>query len=264
MVITIAAQKGGVGKTTTAISLASYFARNGKKTLLIDIDGQGNSSQVLLPDFDSLPENETVAAILLKEATFKVHKTNVSNLYIIPSNVRLSEAEQILGRLPAKERRLKLQLDKIKNQYDVIFIDCPPNVNDLPYNSLVSSDYVIIPIQADVYNLRGLLLMFEKIEEVQSLFNPSLKIIGLLPTIYDQTTNISKEVYNGLVKQFKPFSEGGLVFSTKIPRNNDLREAAKKNMDIYEYKPYAPSALAYEKFIKTELIPYLLEQENGK
>lgn len=261
MIISIAAQKGGVAKTTTTISLSSYFARNGKKVLVVDIDGQGNASQVLYPEFEALAKEGTIAAMLLDDAELVTYPTKIPNLYIAPSHDDLSEAEQILGRIPAKERRLSMQLEKIGNQFDMIFIDCPPNVNDLPYNALVASDYVIIPFEGDSFSLRGMKLLFKKIEEVKKFFNPGLKLIGLLPTIYDHTTTISKEIYNFLADKFGLFSKGGLVFESKIPKNVDVTTAQTKKMDIFAFKPSSTSALAYKKFAETELIPYLLKNK---
>lgn len=257
--ISIAAQKGGVGKTSTAISISAYLAKKGFKVLLIDIDAQGNASQVLLDDYSTLPPEQTVAVMLLenKELVY-FPSSRISNLYVCPSHDQLSIAESLLSTLLAKERRLEMQLQPVKDKFDFVIIDCPPNVNDLPKNAMVASDYILVPFQADTFNLRGLRLLLEEKAKINKYFNPKLDILGLLSVAYDQRKAISKDIYNGLVSQFGEFSKGGKVFKTKLPVNAAITYAHANRKDIFDYELRSPISMAYSTLIEDEILPFIL------
>lgn len=260
--ISVAAQKGGVGKTSTSITLAAYLARKGYKTLLIDVDPQGNSTQVVLDNYQILKKEDTVASILLeRDELATVAASRIPNLYVCPSHDELSIAESLLSSLHAKERRLAIQLEPIKEKFDFVIIDCPPNVNDLPQNAMVASDYIIIPFQADSFNLRGLQLLLDQKKKLNKYFNPQLEVLGLLSVAYDQRAKISSQVYELLVKQFGLFSKGGKVFETKIPINNSITYANSAKKDIFEFEPTSKIARAYTTLIEKEILPYLLSNK---
>jgi len=259
--ISVAAQKGGVGKTSTAISLACYLARKKYKVLIIDVDAQGNSSQVLLSNYSILHKKDTVASILLEstESLTYVQSSLIPNfLYVCPSHDDLSIAESLLSTLPAKERRLAIQLEPIKSKFDFIIIDCPPNVNDLPVNAMVASDYMIVPFQADTFNMRGMKLLIKQKEKINKYFNANLKILGFLSVAYNQRAKISKAIYETMIEKFGTFGEGGQVFKTKLPVNNAITYAHSHKQDIFSYEPTSPIAQAYSTLVESEILPYLL------
>jgi chromosome partitioning protein len=265
MVTAVLAQKGGVGKTTTAITLSSYLARKGYKVLLIDIDAQGNSSQVLLHNYEDLNKEDTVASILLDRDALVFHPaTRVPNLSICPSHHELSTAESLLVTLPAREKRLKMQLDAIKSQFDFVFIDCPPNVNELPKNAIVAADYLLIPFKADTFNLKGLKLLLKEKDQMIKYNDASVKVMGLLNVEYDHRTILSKTVYEKLVEIYGRFEEKGWVFNIKLPVNNAITYAHGNNRDIYEYEPNSAIATAYKNLTENELLPYLLANKDAK
>jgi chromosome partitioning protein len=253
--ISITAQKGGVGKTTTAITLASYLARQKYRVLLIDIDAQGNSSTVLLKNYSDLNRRDTVASILLDndESLIYHQSSNIPDyLYICPSHDDLSIAESLLSTLPAKERRLEFKLKPIKDQFDFIIIDCPPNVNDLPQNAMVASDYILVPFQADSFNMRGIVLLLKQMGKIQKYFNPDLKILGFLSVAYDQRKTITREIYSKMVEKF-----GDKVFKTKLPVNSAVTYAHTAKQDIFEFEPQSPIAMAYSTLIENEILPVI-------
>lgn len=258
--IAIAAQKGGVGKTTSTVAIASYLARQGKKTLVIDIDAQRNSTLVLMDNYENLNEENTVA-ILLKDDVpdyrVAVHQSRVPNLDIIPSHSRLSEADVILSQLMAREVRLKMLIEKLQGQYEFIFIDCPPNVNWIPINAFVAADYVLIPVSPNAFDLEGIRLTLNTMRSVQKYNNPKLKLLGIFMTLYDHRNSISHEIYDLLKKQFE-----ATLFDTKIPINTDLQKANAHRQDIYAFNAAAPGAVAYKSFIEKELLPRLLNFSN--
>jgi len=254
-IIAIAAQKGGVGKTTSTIALASYLTRLGKKTLVIDIDAQRNSSLVLLEGHDALHEDQTIAILLkdnVEDYSRVVHKTKVEHLDIIPSHSRLSEADVILSQLMAREVRLKMMIEKLNKKYDYILIDCPPNVNWIPINAFVAAQFVLIPVSPNAFDLEGIRLTLNTMRSVQKYNNPNLRLLGLLMTLYDHRNSISAEIYTLLKNQFKEF-----LFDTKIPMNTDLQKANAHKQDIYTFNPNATGAIAYKSFIEKEFLPRL-------
>lgn len=253
--IAIAAQKGGVGKTTSTITIAAYLAKKGKRILVVDIDAQRNSTFVLLPGYETLREDHTVATLLREDITNLqevVHPTKIPNLDIIPSHSRLSEADVVLSQLMAREARLKMMLYKIKNQYDLILIDCPPNVNWIPINAFVAADYVLVPVSPNAFDLEGIKLTLKTMYNVKKYHNANLNLLGILMTLFDHRNSISHEIYHLLKSQFPD-----MLFDTKIPVNTSIQKANAHRQDIYSFEATATGAVAYQAFIEKELLPRL-------
>src|SRR5918911_3826635 len=173
MVISIASQKGGTGKTSTSISLAAGLARKGKKVLLIDIDSQANSSKVLLPEYQKIPKEQTIYTTIIERQPLPVHNTHVNNLSIVPSHILLSNTDiELTTAKDHREARLKTQLDQVKGQYDYVFIDCPPTLSWLTINSFTASDKVLVVVSPGYFELDSIVQISKTIEEVQNIFNP--------------------------------------------------------------------------------------------
>jgi chromosome partitioning protein len=261
--LTVAAQKGGVGKTTSAITIASYLARKGNRVLLVDIDAQRNSTLVLLDNFKELEEHETVAAILRVAEDYTlsdlIHPSRVTGLDIVPSHTRLSEADVLLSQLMGRETRIRNLLSQVQDAYDYIFIDNPPNVNWVPINGLVASDYVLIPISPNAFDLEGISLLLKQMQYVVKYYNPSLKLLGFFVTMFARKNSISNEIVALLERQYPD-----LIFNTKIPLNTDIQKANAHRQDIFSFKSDATSAIAYKAFIEKELLPRLHKLETLK
>jgi chromosome partitioning protein len=244
MVISIASQKGGVGKTSTAISLASGLARKGKKTLLIDIDSQANSSKVLLPKYQEIPAESTIYATIINRNPLPVHDTNVPNLSIIPSHILLSNTDIVLTTaIDHRESRLKSELDKISGNYEYIFIDCPPTLSWLTINALTASDKTIVVVSPGYFELDSIIQISKTIKEVREVFNPQLDLLGFLFTMSDPTINTSTSLQ--ILRQ----TYADKVLKTVIPRNTELRDAYFNKQDIFSFNPEAKAAQAYTKLI---------------
>jgi chromosome partitioning protein len=245
MTISIASQKGGVGKTTTSISLAAGLARLGKRVLLIDIDSQANASKVILPDYLTLPEDQTIYATILDRKPLSVHSTSVPALSIIPSHILLSNTDIALTTaIDHREARLKNELDRIKDQYDYVFIDCPPALSWLTINAFTASDRIIVVVAPGYFELDSIVQMGKTIDEVKSVFNAQLQLFGFLFTMSDPTINTSTSLQ--ILRQ--TYTER--VFKTVIPRNTDIRDAYFQKQDIFAFSPKSKSALAYSKLIR--------------
>lgn len=252
-VISVANQKGGVGKTTTTVNLATLLAKKGKKVLLIDTDPQGNATSGL--GVTKELEN-SVYDILVGETTFDetVQETAVKNLKVCPSNISLAGAEVELVSMMSREQRLKSKLDEVKEQYDYILIDCPPSLGLITLNAFTASDSVLIPVQCEYFALEGLGQLLNTVNLVKKHLNKNLEIEGALLTMYDARTNLSNQV----VKEVKKYFEDK-VYKTVIPRNVRLSEAPSYGMPISIYDPKSKGAKAYEKFTKE-----LLKINSGK
>ena len=244
-IISIANQKGGVGKTTTAINLSTIIAKKGKKVLMIDADPQGNASSGVGIDRDNI--ELSVYDILINEVEVEevVKKTNIKNLNICPSNINLAGAEVELVSVMSREQRLKEKLDKIKADYDFIIIDCPPSLGLITLNAFTASDSVLIPVQCEYYALEGLGQLLNTINLVKKHLNKNIEIEGALLTMYDIRTNLSNQVVKEVKKYFND-----KVYKNVIPRNVKLSEAPSYGMPISVYDPRSKGAKSYEKFVK--------------
>ncbi len=234
-------QKGGVGKTTTAINLSTYLATFGKRVLIIDIDPQGNTTQGIGLIREEL--SQCIYDVLIGSTPISSvrRETGVANLDVIPSTVRLAGAEVELVEEAQREFKLKMALSSIKSNYDFIFIDCPPSLNLLTVNALAAADEVLIPIQCEYYALEGLSQLTKTLELVKQGLNPQLKIAGIILTMYDSRTLLSEQVANEARRHF-----GRKVFKTIIPRNVRLAEAPSFGQPIIFYDPASTGAAAYE------------------
>ena len=243
-VISVANQKGGVGKTTTTVNLSTLLAKKGKKVLLIDTDPQGNATSGLGVDKDV---ELSVYDILVGDTTFEetVQETAIKNLKVCPSNISLAGAEVELVSMMSREQRLKEKLDLVKDQYDYILIDCPPSLGLITLNAFTASDSVLIPVQCEYFALEGLGQLLNTVNLVKKHLNKNLEIEGALLTMYDARTNLSNQV----VKEVKKYFEEK-VYKTVIPRNVRLSEAPSYGMPISLYDPRSKGAKAYEKFAK--------------
>ena len=238
-VIVITSGKGGVGKTTTTVNLSTILAKKGKKVLLIDTDPQGNATSGLGVSKDV---ELSVYDILIGDTEFDetLQETAIKNLKVCPSNISLAGAEVQLVSMMSREQRLKTKLDKIKDQYDYILIDCPPSLGLVTLNAFTASDSVLIPVQCEYFALEGLGQLLNTVNLVKKHLNKNLEIEGALLTMYDARTNLSNQV----VKEVKKYFEDK-VYKTVIPRNVRLSEAPSYGMPIIEYDPKSAGAEHY-------------------
>lgn len=241
-IIAVANQKGGVGKTTTTVSLSAVIAEKGYKVMLIDSDPQGNATSSLGINkklekslYDVLIDDSVEIEDTLK-------KTSVVGLDVCPSNINLAGAEVELVSLMSREQRLKNQLDLVRDKYDYIFIDCPPSLGLITLNALTAADTVLIPIQCEYFALEGLSQLSNTINLVKRHLNKSLEIEGAVLTMYDSRTKLSNEVVKEVREYFKEN-----VFKTVIPRNVKVSEAPSYGMSIIEYAEKSVGAQSYIK-----------------
>lgn len=239
-IISIVNQKGGVGKTTTAINLSNALGEIGKKVLLVDIDPQGNSTSGLGFNKKELERSSYHLLMGLSEAEEIIKKTKFKNLYLLPADMNLAGAELELVDTQNRESRLKIGLEKIKDNFDFIFLDCPPSLGLITLNALTVSDSFLVPIQCEYYALEGLSQLMTTVRTVRKLYNPSLDIEGVLLTMYDSRLNLTRMVVEE-VKRFFPKK----VFSTVIPRNVRLSEAPSFGLPIGEYDKSSTGAQSY-------------------
>ena len=239
-VIAVANQKGGVGKSTTAINLSACLAEKGKKVLAIDIDPQGNTTSGLGVDKNNV-EN-TLYELLLGEAEAKdtIVKDVVENVDLIPSNVNLSGAEIELIGVENKEYIIRNEMEKVKERYDFVIIDCPPALSMLTINAMTTADSVLVPIQCEYYALEGLSQLIHTINLVQERLNPALVIEGVVFTMYDARTNLSLQVVENVKDNLDQ-----TIYKTIIPRNIRLAEAPSYGMPINLYDPKSTGAESY-------------------
>lgn len=241
-IIVIANQKGGVGKTTTAINLSACIALKKKRVLLIDMDPQGNASggfDIDQTDFEKTVYDVMLGEARLEEATIKDVRPKLS---IVPSDVNLSAAEIQLSDKEGKNHILKTQITEIREQYDYIIIDCPPSLNILTINAMCAADTVLVPLQCEYYALEGLAQLMKTVDLIQQRENDKLKIEGIVFTMFDARTNLAAQVVEN-VKE----NTDKKIYKCIIPRNVRLAEAPSYGMPITEYDPKSSGAKAYEK-----------------
>lgn len=246
-IIAIANQKGGVGKTTTAVNLSACVAERGKRVLLIDIDPQGNATSGLGVVAE---ENKSIYNVLIEDINIEttICHTMIKKLDVCPANINLAGAEIELVSMVSRETRLKNALEEVKEKYDYIFIDCPPSLGLITLNSFTAADSVIVPIQCEYYALEGLGQLVNTIKLVQKHLNKKLVIEGVLLTMFDSRTNLSEQVAQEVEKYFE-----NKVFQTVIPRNIRLSEAPSHALPINLYDSDSKGAETYKKLAK-ELI----------
>ncbi len=244
-IIAIINQKGGVGKTTTAINLSAYLAKLNKEVLIVDLDPQGNASSGL--GFEQAKINSGLYEVLMgsDEVNKVIKKTKQYGLSIIPATPSLAGAGVELVNIENREFRLSKVLESLRNDYDYIVIDGPPSLGLLTVNALTTADEVLIPIQSEYYALEGLSQLLETINLVQEHLKPSLKIMGAVITMYDRRNNLSSAVMEELYRFFPQ-----RIFRSIIPRSVRLAEAPSFGRSILQYKPKSKSAIAYENLAK--------------
>ena len=246
-IIAIANQKGGVGKTTTAVNLSAAIAQAGKKVLMVDLDPQGNTTSGF---GRGVNERSSVYDALMGRADLKncIQDTDIKKLKLIGSDIRLAGAEVELVSVKEREFYLKKLLGVVRDDYDFIFIDCPPSLSLLTLNAMAASDSVLVPIQCEYYALEGVKALMDTVNRVKHTFNPHLEIEGILLTMLDGRTNLGLQVVDQVKKHFKK-----AVFATTIPRNVRLGEAPSHGEPICIYDPRSSGAMAYESLAKEVL-----------
>lgn len=250
MIVSIASQKGGTGKTSTSISLAAGLARKGKRVLLVDIDSQANSSKVLLPHYQSIDKDQTIFRTILQRQPLSIHPTSVPHLEIVPAHILLSNTDvELTTAIDHREERLKRELDTVKHKYDYVFIDCPPALSWLTVNAFTASDNVMIVVSPGYFELDSIKQINTTLKDVRTFFNPQLELLGYLFTMSDPTINTSSSLQ--ILRQ--TYTKN--VLKTIIPRNTDIRDAHMSKQDIFSYNAQAKAALAYEKLIREVFLP---------
>jgi chromosome partitioning protein len=244
--IAILNQKGGVGKTTTAINLAAYLAKAGKSVLIVDFDPQGNATSGVGVDKQNI--DTTVYDVLFHDAKTAsvIKETNLASVYLLPANQNLAAAEVELAQLDSRDAQLKQALKG--TTYDFILIDCPPALGMLTINALTAADYVLIPVQAEYYALEGLSQLLQVMQRVRQGSNPGLELLGVVLTMYNARTTLAEQVQAEVSKHF-----GDKVFRAVVPRNVRLAEAPSYGKSILEHDKWSKGARAYKALAKEVL-----------
>lgn len=239
-VLAVANQKGGVGKTTTAVNLSACLAELGKKVLLVDSDPQGNASSGLGVNKSELKQCVYDALVNDVPAAELIRSVNIENLFLLPATIQLAGAEIELVSMMSRESRLKRVLEKVKYDYDFVIIDCPPSLGLLTINALTAANAVLVPIQCEFYALEGLAQLMNTVQLVQRNLNPALKLEGVVMTMFDARTNLSIQVVDEVKQHFR-----SKVYQTIIPRNVRLSEAPSHGQPVIHYDPRSKGAEVY-------------------
>lgn len=243
LVLGIINQKGGVGKSTTSVNLSATLGEKGQKVLLVDLDPQGNSTSGLGIEKSQNKEHDIYNGLLKEEPAEKlIIETNTKGVFLIPATIQLAGAELDLAPVIAREQRLKSVIEPIKNEFDFIIIDCPPSLGLLTINALTAADELLIPIQCEYYALEGVSKLLDSMKMVKTHLNPNLKIFGVLMTMFDKRTSLSKQV----VKEVRDFF-GPQVFDVEIPRTIKLSEAPSYGQAITVYDSSGKGAESYRR-----------------
>ncbi len=250
-IISIVNQKGGVGKTTTTVNLCAYIAKKRKKVLMIDLDPQGNATSGFGIDKGTL-EN-TIYDVLVNETPMKeaIVQSSAKNVDVCPTNINLAGAEIELVSVMSREQILKNAISEVSDNYDYIFIDCPPSLGILTINALTAPNGVIVPIQGEYYALEGLTQLIDTVNLIKKKLNPEIGITGVILTMFDKRNTLTRQVKEEVIKYF-----GDKVFKTEIPRNVKLAEAPSHGLAICDYDPASKGAKSYE-MLATELVKRL-------
>jgi len=245
IVIAVTNQKGGVGKTTTAINIAYFLAKAGKKTLLVDFDPQGNATSGLGVDKSEL--TTTITDVLTGDATLDqaVVETEHANLWLAPTTSVLANTEVELAKTDKRFSRLKMAIESSQQTYDYVLIDSPPSLSLLTVNGLIAAKYVLLPVQAEFYALEGLGQLLETMKLIRKGMNPGLELLGVLPTMLDSRTTLSNQVHGEIKRHFP-----GKVFEATIPRNIRLAEAPSHGIPIGVYDRFSKGSRAYKAVAK--------------
>ena len=243
-VICVTNQKGGVGKTTTAVNLSFYLAKSKKRVLLVDFDPQGNATSGLgLDKNDKTKLGVTMTEVLLGNADMEdsIRHTKYKNYDLSPATPELANAEVEIAGLNKKFVRLRDAINRVKDQYDFVLIDLPPSLSLLTVNGMIAADYLLLPVQTEFYALEGVAQLLETIKLVKKQANPHLKLLGVVATMYDKRTSLSAQVFAEIQKYFKE-----LTFKTTIPRNVRVAEAPSHGVPVGDYDKFSRGAKAYK------------------